>query len=291
MRVGDRLFRLRKKHVWTPVLLCFLGIVVCSFQFALLASGQKKVDQSLLPRILEKTAAYVRKFGNASLNYVCVEEITEKIYSPYMRIPRDPSSLFHSIEKNHYVYDYQLIQKEGDLKEQRILLKENGVKKSILDAPLKVKRFRYKHITFGPMLLSEYWQQYHDYRIVAKEKINGEMCLVVEALPKPSVKVEHLAGKIWVREHDFGILKLEYNQETIDNYEGIEEIAKKLNAEPRVKLITEYGFEKKGIRFPSKYIQDEEYVNSKGVHFVRSETTVNFRNYKFFIVETEVEIR
>ena len=208
-----------------------------------------------------------------------------------MRIPRDPSSLFHSTEKNHYVYDYQLIQKEGNVKERRVLLEENGVKKKIFEAPLNVKRLHYKNITFGPMLLSEFWQQYHDYRIVAKEKINGEMCFVVEALPKPSAGVAHLAGKIWVRERDFEVLKLEYDQETIDNYEGIEEMARKLDAKPRVKLTTEYGFEKKGIRFPSKYLQYEEYVDSKGVHFILSETTVNFRNYKFFTVETEVELR
>lgn len=289
--IRDWLFRLRKKNLWTPILLCLLGVLLWPFRPALLASGQKEVDQSQLPKILEKTAAYCRKFGNASLQYVCLEEITEKIYSPYRQMPSSFGSLFHTTEKNHYVYDYQLIQKEGDVKEQRILLEENGVKKNVPDAPLKVRRLRYKHITFGPMLLSEYWQQYHDYRIVGKEKINREPCLVIEALPKPSVKLDHLAGKIWVRERDFGILRLEYNQETIDNYEGIEEMARKLNAKPQVKLTTEYGFEEKGIRFPSKYIQFEEYINFKGVHFIKSEATVNFRNYKFFTVETEVEIK
>ena len=66
--------------------------------------------------------------------------------------------------------------------------------------------------------------------------------------------------------------------ESVDNYDVIEELAKKLKAEPQVKLITEYGFEKKGIRFPSKHSQSEEYINLKGVRFIKSETTVNFRN-------------
>ena len=271
--------------------LCLLGAFMCSSQFTLFASRQGQIDQSQLPKILEKTAAYCRKFGNASLHYVCLEDITEKIYSPYRQMPRSFSSFLHTTEKNHFVYDYQLIQKEGDVKEQRILLEENGVKKNIPDAPLKVKRLRYRHITFGPMLLSEYWQQYHDYRLVGKEKINGEPALVIEARPRQFFRLEHLTGKIWVRERDFGILKLEFNQETIDNYEGIEEMAKKLNARPQVKLITEYGFEEKGIRFPSKYIQFEEYINLRGVHFIESETAVNYRNYKFFVVETEVEIK
>lgn len=289
--IRDWLFRLVKKDKRNFVFLYFLGMFMCFSQSKVFALTREEIDQSRLPKILEKAAAYCRKFGNASLHYVCLEDITEKIYSPYRQMPRDFSSLFHTTEKNHCVYDYQLIQKEGDVKEQRILLEENGVKKNIPDALLKVKRLRYKHITFGPMLLSEYWQQYHDYRIVGKEKINGEPCLVIEALPKPSFQPVHLSGKIWVRERDFGILRLEYNQQTIDNYEGIEETAKKLNAKPQVKLMTEYGFEEKGIRFPSKYVQFEEYINLRGVHFIKSEATINYRKYKFFTVETEVEIK
>jgi hypothetical protein len=284
-------FIIGQKILPTPKLLCFLGIVVSLLPWALSASGPRDIDQSQLPQILKKTAAYCRKFGSASLYYVCLEDITEEIYSPYRQIPRSYPYLFLTIKKNHYVYDYQLIQKDGDLKEQRILLEENGIKKNVPDAPLKVRRFRYKYMTFGPMLLSEYWQQYHDYQIVAKEKISGEPCLVVEALPKPSFQLEHLAGKIWVRERDFSILRLEYNQETIDNYEGIEETAAKLKARPLIKLITEYAFEEKGIRFPSKYVQSEEYINLRGVHFIKSETTVNYKDYKYFIVETEVEIK
>jgi hypothetical protein len=96
---------------------------------------------------------------------------------------------------------------------------------------------------------------------------------------------------MWVRQRDFHILKLEYNQETIDNYRMIEATAEKLKARPLVTLVTEYGFEKKGIRFPSRYLQREEYINLRGVHFIKSETTVNYRNYKYFTVETEVEIK
>jgi hypothetical protein len=289
--IRHRVLRTGQKILRTPSLLCFLGMCAALLFLRLSASGQNEIDQSHLPKILEKTAAYCRKFGTASLYYVCLEDITEKIYSPYRQIPRSYPPLLLTVDRNHYVYDYQLIQKDGDLKEQRILLEENGVKKNVRDAPLKVKRFRYKHMTFGPMLLSEYWQQYHNYRIVAAEKINGERCLIVEAQPKPFFELEHLAGKIWVRERDFDILKVEYNQETIDNYEGIEETAAKLNARPLIKLITEYAFEEKGIRFPSKYVQSEEYINLRGVHFIKSETTVNYKNYKYFIVETEVVIK
>lgn len=213
------------------------------------------------------------------------------IYSPYKVIPSFYSHFFPRIEKNHYVYDYQLIQKDGAVEEKRILLEENGIRVNVQDAPLKLKRFRYKHMTSGPMLLSKYWQQYHNYRIVDKDMINRQQCLVVEALPKPSVRLGHLSGKIWVRESDASILKIEFNQETIDNYELVEEMAARLDARPLVSMISEYAFEKKGIRFPSKYAQLEEYIKLRGTHFIISETTVNYRDYKYFIVETEVNVK
>jgi hypothetical protein len=289
--IGKRIFRAGQEVLRTAAWLGLGAVSAGLLGPALSVSGQDEIDQSLLPRILEKTAEYCRLFGTASLNYVCLEDITEKIYSPYRSIPQSYPPVLLSIEKNHYVYDYQLIQKSGDVKEQRILLEENGEKKDIKEAPLKVKRFPYKYITSGPMLLSAYWQEYHNYRIVGTEKVNGERCLVIEARPNPSFQLEHLSGKIWVRERDFDILRLEYNQETIANYKMIEATAEKLKARPLVTLITEYGFEKKGIRFPSRYYQREEYINLRGVHLVKSEMTVNYRNYKYFTVETEVQIK
>jgi len=51
------------------------------------------------------------------------------------------------------------------------------------------------------------------------------------------------------------------------------------------------GVEEKGIRFPSKYVQREEFVSKRGALLIVSEVTVNYKNYKFFAVETEVEIK
>jgi hypothetical protein len=56
---------------------------------------------------------------------------------------------------------------------------------------------------------------------------------------------------------------------------------------PRVVLTSEYGIEKKGLRFPSRYSVREIY--GRGTRrFQRSEITVTYDQYKFFTVETEV---
>jgi hypothetical protein len=253
-------------------------------------AAEEKIDQSQLPRILAEVASYCRKFVDASLYYVCLEEVTETIYSPYRIMPWSHDSPYRS-QKNHWLYDYQLIQKKGDIKEQRILLEENGVILNVKEAPLQVRRFRYKHIIMGPLLLDEYWQEFHDYRIIGRERFKEEPCFVIEAVPKPGIKRDHLFGKFWVSERDNRVWRMEWNQESIDNYELIEETAKALNAQPQVKLILEMGFEEKGIRFPSRYIQREEFINKRGALLIVSEATVNYKDYKFFAVETEVQIK
>src|SRR5512136_1852680 len=127
----------------------------------------QEVDQSPLPRVLKAAADYCRMFANASLNYVCLEEITEVSYSPYRVAPR-PTPFARNV--NHLLYDYQLIKTGEKVQEKRVLL--------------KVKRFPYDYIILGPMLVNEYWQSMHDYRIVGREKTGKASCLVLEAVPK-----------------------------------------------------------------------------------------------------------
>ncbi len=268
----------------------FIVLLACSGPaFPGPAAGQD-IDQGPLARILEATASYCRKFADASLHYVCQEDVTEVIYSPYRMIPR-PVGFQYRTWRDHWLYDYQLIRKSRDAEERRILLFENGTKKNVDDAPLLVRRIRYRHIILGPMLMSEYWQEHHDYRIVGKERFMQEPCFIVEAVPKSGVTGDHLYGRFWVGEGDNRVWRIEWSQESIDNYDLIEETAEKLKAVPQVKLILEMGLEERGIRFPTKYVQREEYVNERGTRLIRSETTAQFKNYKFFIVETGVEFK
>jgi hypothetical protein len=53
-------------------------------------------------------------------------------------------------------------------------------------------------------------------------------------------------------------------------------------------LITGSAARPHGIRFPSRFSIEEAYLDSGGKKFVRSETTVVYRDFKFFTVEVEV---
>jgi hypothetical protein len=248
-----------------------------------------------LPLILTKAAEYCEKLDRAALYFVCHETITER-FRPDAR-PGFPSSghrriVFGATETHHYVYDYQLIRsRAGVVKESRTLLKEDGKDVKVPEAALKTSLFWHAKVVMGPLgLLSREHQADHDFRIVREEKYRGDTALVLEAVPKPGIRLQHLFGTIWLRKKDAGILKIEWNPASIDNYQGVEETAKRLNMTPRLLVISEYAYEKNSIRFPSRYTVKEIYSRGEsGRRFERSEIDVVYDQYKFFRVETDVK--
>ena len=250
---------------------------------------------SELQVILDRAAEYCDRLSRSVLNYVCRERIEERI-RPEARPPFPNYGrpfIFVGPEVTYkYVYDYQLIRdRTGSIRESRILLKENGKDVRVSDVPLKMHVFTHSYVVMGPIgLLSRAIQAKHDYTVAREEKVGGEPAWVVAAVPKPGVWLQHLFGTIWLRKKDAGILKIEWNPSSIENYKGVEETAKRLGMTPDILLTSEYAFEKNGIRFPSRYTVKEIYRRGKsGRRFRRSETGVVYDQYKFFTVETTVE--
>ncbi len=276
-------------------------LVVFSFPIYSQRTDYDSTDQAELELILKKCAEYCEKLSNSVLDFVCTEKITEVInrYSPRSRRNSLSVRVFQMnakgeivspITKNVYIYDYQLIRKENKIRERRILLKENGKTMNEEDAQLKTKRFEHKHVMFGPIgLLSEQSQQYYDYKIVKEKGYKGEKVYVLEITPKPSIEIEALFGKAWIKKSDFSILKIEWNPISLRNYEKIEKIAKKLRAKLEITFVSEYDFEKNNIRFPSKYLVKEVYRTPRQGTFLKSEIKVIYKKYKFFTVEWEVK--
>lgn len=255
--------------------------VVCLNPY-ILSESEETGDTADLPQILEKAAEYCKRLDRISLHFICNEEIKERIYYQiYFR---------RFFKENSYIYDYQLIRKDKKVEERRVLLGENGEPKNEENADLKTKRFWHKYVIFGPIgLLSESQQKRHDYVIKKEEKYKGDKCYVIEVVPKPDTKTGGLFGKAWVRQNDCSIMKIEWNQQSMGNIDRIEKDAEKLGVKPRITFASEYEFEKNGIRFPSKYFVKEEYV--RRTRLPVSETTVIYKDYRFFIVETEVKIK
>ncbi len=146
----------------------------------------------------------------------------------------------------------------------------------------------------GPVgIFAERFRPFYEYRIVGREKVDRKPALIIEALPaveRPGAT--NLYGKAWVGEADGEILKIEWSESRVGRREIFEQRAEKYGLKPRITLRSEFSAEKNGIRFPSTLWIEEAYLNERGRAFIRSTTTVAYKDFKFFTVEVgQVDIR
>ncbi len=261
----------------------------------------KTSDQEELEIILEKCAEYCERVKSIAMFYVCQEEIKDKTNfyrttdtlrtTPYgiTEIVPGKSLKLKRTRKSSYLYNYQLINKEEELQEQRTLLKKNNRKKNIKNAELEI-RFNAKYLVYGPVgFLSQYWQNFFSYKIIGQESLGEIQATIIRATPKPNNKDNWNFAKIWINERDRSILQIEWGSGSIDDFGG-KNIAS-MSGDFRTDTIVRatYLIEKNGVRFPSRQLIQEFLVSESGKRYLRHEMTTIFNDYKFFIVETEVK--
>jgi hypothetical protein len=289
-----------------------LGIALVAFFFTASAGapGQNPLPQNRglnLAEILERCADYCDRLSGAALDFICRERVEETVAAIVpghgavavtagggeTTFVSGPRVLAGKKKRSVYVYDYQLVRdKQGQITETRTLTADNGQKVEEKNAPLKTQFFKYKYIVMGPIgLLSRAQQAAFDYRIVKETEIKKEPVVIIQAAPRPFTFSDLLYGRIWVRKKDASILKIEWQPESMGNYDQIEALGKQLQMKPRLSFASEYGFEKNGIRFPSRYTVEEAYTSRTWRPLVRSKTEVDYDDYKFFTVETGVVIK
>ena len=278
------------------------GIITVSLLSIAGAAGQHDnstaVDHPELAEILARCADYCRKLENAVLDFICQEKIREEIFRPSTiqvemgKLARDKGQTIVSkrVARNEFVYDYQLIRKEGETSERRTLVLENGRKTDEKNAPLKTSGCTYENIIFSPIvLLGEKWQPKHDYKVLREENALGKRALVIQVTPKPGEWLGYLYGTVWVGQDDSAILKIEWAQESIGNYGELELSAMNLGLKPDIILSGDYNLQKNGIRFPSAFSVSVacRYAHEREITLYK--LAVALTAYKFFTVETEVK--
>jgi hypothetical protein len=266
------------------------------------AAGQGQPGAERLVQLLAKAKAYCARLETAALDFTCVEKIQEKTYQLGELRPDtvviDPSPAgranysYNAPRQNYYartsVYDYQFVRKADKKVERRTLIELDGRKMKLDDAQLDTQTIRVENALFGPIgLVGESWQPGHDYRIAGEETMNGRKVVIVEAVPKPSVDRPHCFGRLWIREDDGSVVKISWDQASVGNFKAIQAYGRKIGAEPQLTSVTEYGQEKNGLHFPSKDTTEEAYIKHDK-KFVQSLTTVLYKDYRFFTVETEI---
>lgn len=270
-------------------------IVLVSFIQLTAQEGTPSEDKTKLVSILDHSKEYCQRLGKAALDYVCLESISEKFKDTIYYVERAGTLLNRSVEreiwkKNTFVYDYQFIRKNNRLTEKRILIEEDGRKTDQEETRLKTETFSYKNVMFGPInILDVDRQSLFDYSLMGSEKVLGESALIIQAKPKPEVETGTPWGRVWVNERFYTILKIEWSQETMSRTQVIKNRAKKMKGRPKITQTTEFGFEKNGIRFPSRFTIEEAYIKKNGKKVLTAELHVNYKDYRFFTVETDIK--
>jgi hypothetical protein len=259
-------------------------------------------DQPQLKQILSRAAEYCEKVKNIALFYVCMEKIKDAIYfyrtTSFQRVlpgggviddPRNKSLELKRTRIYSYTYDYQLIKKEDQLIEKRILLEKNGKKMRKENAELEV-RFSGKYLIYGPVgFLSRYWQDYFDYEIIGQEQIEQTRATVIKATPRPNNEENRNSARIWIGKNDGSTLQIEWEPESKPDYEQKKIRSPAGDLETIVVWRVAFGMEINGVRFPSQQKVQEFLITKEGKRFIRNETTTVFDKYRFFVVETEIK--
>jgi TonB family protein len=268
--------------------------------------------------ILAGCAEYCRKLADAALFYTCDETISETNH--YLKAPdqlaqarftydqviyedargwtgvlvdRPQIMDRRKIERLTYDCDYQLIRRFGDIEERRIVLKDNGRK--ITDRVDLLTDERY--VALSPIvsmlkLLDKDHQALFNFRVLKEEKVSGREAYVIEAVPKLGDADGVQSAKVWVDKAGFQILKSEIEGVPLDGYDDVLNEAVLLNVKPLFVRTYDFRVEKSGVMFPDRTKVLIEYPSIRpNSRETKSKIELNYKNFKFFKVESEEEIK
>ncbi len=271
--------------------------------------GQTKPAEIDLAPILKKTADYCRMLDASVLDFVCREEVEEKIdasreITNAFNLQRDSGSIGNGSfseairsdfeSENRYAYDYQCVRSNRILKEKRILLEINGKKCNDPAAGLRTRSVAYRNPFLCPVnLFAEDLQDCYDFRFAGADLIKDKKVIVVEAVRKSDGAPEPfcLSGKAWIDPETAEIWKVEWTQRPSQGAEVFSRREKLTGGKLRLTTRAEFKTEKNGFRFPSALTIEEAYLNARGRAFIQSVTKVDFKDFRFFTVEVDVRSR
>jgi hypothetical protein len=276
-----------------------------------------------LETLLVGSANYCEKLKQAGFHYFCREKVVETFNIFYQDQEDDISSYedrasesdmlernrprlgFQRRMVNKYIFDYQIIKDQSGIKEQRKLISSKKGKKGDGNSGLELQAFLSEKAVFSPFtLLARERQPLYEYRFVGNDKLAGQACAVIEALPRNQEDAQFVYGQVWIDSQDYSILKIKANPRSISGYNQLQYIAKKLGSKLFLDLDIGFGVIHNGLRFPDKVILSELYKGGRLVYrdnrgrlstrrigpkgWERNRTEYTYSKYKFFNVDVQV---
>jgi hypothetical protein len=252
----------------------------------------------VLTALLARVAAYAEKLKGAAFHFICRENVSEALFYPNSIDTRMPAT-----PRTDWVYDYQIVGRNGKIEENRVLLEKNGEKFRQPNAQLETMFHSYFSFYMPVTMLAKEKQRLYQYRLLGKEKVNDKNAWHIAAVCRKPGPIPW--GDIWIGEEDGTVLKIRVDQTSIVGFEKLAQRAVERGLLPAITTIHEYDLEKHGIRFPSKTTFIEQYKSNPAVivrplptagtentaaepsSFERSRTSFEYRDHQFFSVSTQ----
>ena len=152
-------------------------------------------------------------------------------------------------------------------------------------------RVSVRYLVFGPVgFLSRAWQPYFNYVLAGRDKVDGQKAIILAASPVKAREENNYSGRIWVSESDYSILKIEWEPGSIPGF--VDRVVSEVGTLRRkMTMTTVYGTVKNKIRFPSTQVIEERYIMGVDKEYVKYRAEYRYDRFKYFTVETAVDVR
>ena len=256
--------------------------------------------------LLKLAAEYSERLRHAAFRFICQETVSEEV------LGREAGAQSYRRLRNAWLYEYQVLVRDGQVTENRVLLRKNKTKKRVENAALET-RFRSLYSAFLPAtLFAADKQSAFFYQVEKHDNMYGRPVARLAIAPRPGFE-DRGAGTAWVDEESGAVLKIELAQRAIQGIEAAEKRAQRSGARLLVSDVHDYGIERDGIWLPSRTSISEHYVlnvvpvqgirekaesllpsrakfisSSGGNHQIElSRTWVEYSVFKFFVVDVQ----
>jgi hypothetical protein len=212
-------------------------------------------DSNTLETILIKASDYCAQLNESSVSFACIEKIKEKKsyslpqeslkFKPDLWLSNAILPVGHMPKKgkNIYVFAYRFARKNYHIEENRTLLEENGQRKHEENVHIKTKYYSYEDVFFKPIVFfGESFQDDYEYTLIKEENYKGERAYIIRATPLAQQTTNILQANIWISQNELSVLKIEWEQTSLQNYGEAVIIASFFNAMPSFQLIVEFDY-------------------------------------------------
>ncbi len=252
--------------------------------------------------ILKAEGDYCELVKKMALYFVCKERVQEKenIFGRGDRSNRSSTDALRVMKVNRqdFLFDYQIIKKGFDFQEKRVLLERDGKPLRKENAELNTLKVSAQNLVFGPVgYLSRYWQAHFKYELMGEETIDGKRAVIIRAVPSEERSENNNPARIWIDPGTNQIVRIEFEPQfqdtsvamSADKWRNFMGTTPQVNFTRHFIWTVDYGPEKNGIRFPARQSIVEEYRSDKGYRVTKRSVTFEYSDYRFFTVDVEVK--